>query len=663
MTASSTAGSPRRRRWPWILLAALVLIAVAGAILIPVLLDVERHRGFIEAALRDATGWDAALGEIDVSVLRGVALTVAPARLDAPDRESHLEVESIDIRGRLLPLLRGRLEILTVQFVRPRFELVRADADAEWQLPIPETTGETEASDTPKAPPASEASDAAEPGADEAPVTVSIGEIAVRDGTLRVVDRSVEPPWIAEIGGFDLSFRPATGALDGEATLGGGTIAVSGQVPDLSLELDEVSTDLLAARLGADLVRVGGAASGIVSMTLPDRFDGELTLTDLHVMAGEEPFREAKVDFGIAGTDRGMALERFELNAEGASLTGSGALTPDLDLTFELPSTSLESALAISHRVLPLPLDVRPPGQASAVAHVDMPAGGELSLAATGSLDAATFVAGDFLPPATDVATRFTLSPAGSLDLEIERATVGGGPLTGTVRVDSIDPPGHLVFEGRLADAGLGELLGGLVEGAPGRIAGPVVLVARMDVDLGAAVLDANALAGKLELGATAVTMPGWELETAIRARIQERLGALAALGGGGGDLPAADKVREVLERMGASIDFDSMPWRFETLELVAANVEARGGGTFDPFAAEVDLNITAHLTQELTARYVERHSILRGLVGDDGRIEVPLRIRGPVMRPKFDVDVRALRPLKGRKALEGLLDGLLDRD
>ena len=84
-----------RRRWIWIALGIVAALVIAVVVALPMLLDPERYRGHIEQALTDATGWDAELGAIDLSVLRGLALTVSPASLSAPGDGSTLEIDRV----------------------------------------------------------------------------------------------------------------------------------------------------------------------------------------------------------------------------------------------------------------------------------------------------------------------------------------------------------------------------------------------------------------------------------------------------------------------------------------------------------------------------------------------------------------------------------------
>ncbi len=67
------------------------------------------------------------------------------------------------------------------------------------------------------------------------------------------------------------------------------------------------------------------------------------------------------------------------------------------------------------------------------------------------------------MPPAHDVKSRFRLGIDGAVELDLLEGSVAGGPLRGTVRLDRLDPPGTLTFDGKLAEAALGSLIDGLV--------------------------------------------------------------------------------------------------------------------------------------------------------------------------------------------------------
>ena len=120
-------GSPprqKRRWWLWALGGLLAIVLAAGLIL-PALVDVERFRPQIEAVLQDSTGWEAELGDIELSLFRG-ALGVRPASLTAPGADtSKIEIGRIDVKAALLPLLSKQLRVESILLVRPEIVLVR----------------------------------------------------------------------------------------------------------------------------------------------------------------------------------------------------------------------------------------------------------------------------------------------------------------------------------------------------------------------------------------------------------------------------------------------------------------------------------------------------------------------------------------------------------
>ena len=133
----STSGAPRRRRKLWFVLGGLVVAVVAAALAAPYFLDIENYRDRIQDAIQSSTGWEAELGEIELSVWRGMVLTVKPARLSAPGDSSSLEIESIRIKAELLPLFSGKLNLRAIELVNPDILVVRPGEREGWVVPIP----------------------------------------------------------------------------------------------------------------------------------------------------------------------------------------------------------------------------------------------------------------------------------------------------------------------------------------------------------------------------------------------------------------------------------------------------------------------------------------------------------------------------------------------
>lgn len=678
----------RRRRWPWITLGGLVAVVLLAAALAPTLLDVERYRGRIEQELRQATGWEPELGAIGFSVLRGLALTVSPARLSAPDGASELEIASLQIRADLWPLLGGRLQVRRIELLRPRIDLVRPDATRGWVVPAgtaPAGSDRSAAAPPPVATgPAGETEPAETPASSG--MTVSIEEVEITGGLLRLEDRAVEPPLVLGIEDLDARVYPERSELwlSGRLLEGRGRLEATGSwVEGLRVELQDVSTESLQPFLGPDLLQPGGSLSGTMDVKLPLEIDGHLEGHKLLLLAGEQPLDDAELDFKVVLADGELRLERAELRSAGVRLDARGRLTPDLDLDLEVPEAPIESVAQAARAVFPVPLELEPPGTARATIALEMPEGGELRYSARGELSAAGLSVAEFLPPAKDVRSTFELSPRGALDVSILGARVADGLLQGNAHLDSVYPLGTLTLEGQLAEAVLGQLLDGFVAGAAGKITGPSGLDARIRLDLGRETLDVSALGGNLRLAAREVGIPGWDIESAILRQVGEKLAGLtslaAALGSdkldkleqlqrSAGERGAAGVVERLFDEMSADVDFDSLPWSIRRLGLAGGGLSADGSGTFDPLQGGVDMTLVARFDERKTAELVERFSSLDLLVGSDGRLTVPLRIRGSLMSPEIRADLdqmlkNKLGPEKPEDKVKGLLKGLLEKE
>jgi len=689
VSANTSSKKPRRRRWVWYALGALVVVLLVAALALPALLDVERYRGHIENALSSATGWQAELGAIEFSPWRGMVLTVAPASLSAPGESSRFDAEMIEIRAEMMPLLKGRLEVRSITLVAPKILLVRKSMEEGWVVPgvLKGTSAETPSgaprsepgasNQSPEGPP-SEAP-GAEPGAKEG-FKVTIDQIGVRNGRVVVDDRVGAPPLSVELEALDLIVLPTSGEITGQGRLadGGGGLEWEGNYNEaVTLTLSDVPSERLHPFVGPDLIHSGGRISGDIQLAFPLEIRGTLTGEQLTLLDGQRPFDAIKIEMLIKAVGDEWRLDDLGVDADGVRLEGRGTLSPSLLLDIDLTRTPLENALRAVESVMPLPLDVQPPGAVAARLHIEQPEGRELFYTADGDLSAAEFRPSEILPPIENVQATFALDREGELVVRVNEANVGGGPATGIARLSSIDPPGKLSFDGGLQDAVFGALLQGFLGESARTLTGPTGLDAALALDLGREQIDARALSGRIDLRSQSVSLPGWDLEGAIRNQINDQLKELNIqslienrLSGGrkessGESVPALEQVLDNLE---VSVDFDSWPWQLEKLALQADQLSADGSGTFDPVTGAVDIRFTARLDRARTQELVRQTEQLKYLVGGDGRLTLPLEISGAMLSPSIGVDLGEAfsNQLGGEKTedkIKGLIKGLLDRD
>jgi len=202
-----------RRRWPWIVLAALVALAIAVRAALPYAIVWGAERG-----ARDALGLPLEIADVDLGLLGGSLLLedVALGRAGGAAREKPLlRFERLAARLAWPALLSGRIQLRELAVEGPVVRLARL-ADGSLENPIPPRPAE------PEAPPPETAEGAGWP--------VGVDELRVGGLDFELVEPGREAPAI----GFaleELSLRDL--ALEGEnLTLGG--VGVRG--PQLRVE-------------------------------------------------------------------------------------------------------------------------------------------------------------------------------------------------------------------------------------------------------------------------------------------------------------------------------------------------------------------------------------------------------------------------------------------
>jgi uncharacterized protein involved in outer membrane biogenesis len=116
----------RLPRWAKVLLIFLSVLVVIG-LLLPYVLDVDRYRTTIIAAIEKETGRKASIGKIRARFIPSVGFTIEEFKLGSPASFGDHALLSVEaIRGSLAigPLLSRRFQLSGIELVRPKVQLI-----------------------------------------------------------------------------------------------------------------------------------------------------------------------------------------------------------------------------------------------------------------------------------------------------------------------------------------------------------------------------------------------------------------------------------------------------------------------------------------------------------------------------------------------------------
>jgi uncharacterized protein involved in outer membrane biogenesis len=122
-----------------IALLGLVVLLLAAVFIAPSFVDWNAHKARVAEEVRKLTGRELTIGgDISLALLPAPALSadqVAFANLDGASAPAMAELESLEVRVALLPLIRGEIQVERVVLVKPVIRLeVMADGRRNWDL-------------------------------------------------------------------------------------------------------------------------------------------------------------------------------------------------------------------------------------------------------------------------------------------------------------------------------------------------------------------------------------------------------------------------------------------------------------------------------------------------------------------------------------------------
>ena len=289
----------------------LVLLLIVAIVVLPMVVDPNDYKDDITAAVKDKTGRTLEIdGDIALSVFPWLGMDIGPTRLgnaagfEAPHMAS---MEAVEVRVKLLPLLKKALEVDTVRLAGLRLNLAKnAQGVTNWDDLVEAAGKEDEAKE--------EKADDGGTGLKD----IGIGGIDITDAQLVWDDRAagsryeindlslttggIEP---GEAFDLDLGFRLAASepAIDGRFTLDGKVLVTEG--------VQGVNID--AARIGVD-----ATGKGLPGGKLQVKLGSDVALD---LAAGTLSLPNLKLDaynLAMTGTVSGT-----NVNGEDAKFTGN----------------------------------------------------------------------------------------------------------------------------------------------------------------------------------------------------------------------------------------------------------------------------------------------------------------------------------------------------
>jgi AsmA protein len=348
-----------------IIFAILVLLVVVLTVIARILITPERIRAAVLPVAREALQREVELGEIKVSLFRGITLQDLNVR-ERDGKESFIAADRVILRYQLWPLLFKRVVIDEVRLDAPRIRIERlADGSFSFSDLLPQEA----------AAPAEAPSAALPEPAAAASIDLLVSEVVIRDGLVIFLDRVVSRTAPLE---YKLSSLNVTASdislqkdfpLSVQAKINGSALEITGKVnaADRSgqarVRLDDLDVTVfspyfaeqLPGKLGSlkltlDLTAEGNgkvvASSGLIEMKQID-----LVLDALK----DAPLRGANATFGyklkadLAQTRLGIDEAKAVFNGIPLLLSGTVenyAVAPVIDLKVTMTDLDLRQAIA-----------------------------------------------------------------------------------------------------------------------------------------------------------------------------------------------------------------------------------------------------------------------------------------------------------------------------
>ena len=325
-------------RWArWVIGVALgvILLAVAAVVVVTLFVDPNRFKGRIEAMVRETTGRPFEIrGDLDIMWFPWLAVRAGPSQLGNPAGMGGpplAQWQSARVGARLIPLIRGQLQISRIRLEGPRISLRRTrDGRANWD-------GLLRASGPPR-------------GGRRG--SLQIAGIEIRNGAFEYVDERSQTRlslanWRLDVDGWRTGrpFSVRTSFLFQNGPRSAARIPVALNVPKMQL-VSSASPSFSIAEFGLSLADAKFEGSVNLKSATPLRADGGLSMQAASL-------RKFLHDLGIGGPrprDATM-LGPFKMKAQWAANGGAVTVKP-IDMSID--QTRFKGELARSAGATPV---------------------------------------------------------------------------------------------------------------------------------------------------------------------------------------------------------------------------------------------------------------------------------------------------------------------
>ena len=640
----------RALRWLVAGLGVVVALLAAAALLLPLLIDVQRFAPIVTAQLRQLTGREVTLGTIALRVLPVPAVTITPVTIGEgpryPGRDA-ARFRSLAVRLRPLPLLRGRLEFSAIVLDQPTVTLIR-DRRGRWNF-----------DDLVERAAAIEKAGAAGPAAARpaAAPALAVARAEIRGGRVLVYDDAVVPGVRSEavIGPIDAGVEGwglgGGTTIEMSAGLGASRVAATAHLGAPGGEPSALAVELPGSRLSAADLRplfpwlgvasagglevggvlgVKGRASvpleGVEAVTFEGTVDVEgMSYKDATLSRPIEKIGGRLMVNGSRATWEGFtaALGSSEIHGR---LEVEDFLRPRIGFTLESPRLDLNELVAAFPTGTPgagAPAAGAPPARAGGG---DPGATVLRQITARGSLAVKALRVQTF--DLADVRGTAALRD-GALSLADAGATLYGGSLAGGAGLDLARGAARWRLDATVAGVDVNGLASAYDPGLKGIVRGR--LTGRLGLE--AVGDDLDAILG------TARGTARIEIADGSIASISmlEQLAGILELAGGKG----VGREETPFEILAGTFAIGARRATTSDLALDSADLDLAGKGAIG-LDTTLDLAVTARFSGEATQGMVVKTPSLKSLTDRDGRLTVHLLAAGTLAAPQVGLDTRA---------------------